>query len=434
MSFVGTHRALLSSALPGWAEGFDAWYDYTVPRGTPLLGFPPATDTHSSSIYALTSSGNYQSFAANVPTRTNLGLQTVPTRTNLAVYSNDTTNANWSVTASSKTTGQADFIGGTGAALVTADGTSSSHSMSAAQTTGVSYTNGTTYTISRIVKPGTQTLLQLTGAFSAFGGSQYANFSLTGSGSVSASAGLTSSGVQALAGGWYRIWITLAATATVGTGGGVVGFISSGSDTRLPTNTLATNYTDFGAQVEAASFPSPLIVTAGTSATVNGNQQVIGLTGLLGSGVSGFVQLNQIAPAVSGYSARIFEINDGTGSNFIRLGDNSSGAMQTNITTGGVDQGSVTGALGSFAPGLLTVVFAFGPNYNKFRIVGGADTIADTTVSWPTVTQMGVGGRGFDTSRNNYQQDRKFALKFGPASQATFDAAYAAAQLAAASP
>ena len=255
MAFVGTRRALLGgSSLPRWAAGFDLWYNYQVPQGSYALGFPPATDTHSSTINALTPAGTYQGFAANVPVRTGLGLQTVPTRTNLAVYSTDTTNANWTVSAASKTTGQTDFLGGTGAALVTADGTSASHSMSAAQTTGLTYTNGTTYSLSRIVKPGTQTLLQLSGPFAAFGGSQYANFSLTGAGSITASAGLTSSGVQALAGGWYRIWVTLPATATVGAAGGVIGFISSGSDTRLPTNSLATNYTDFGAQVEAAAF------------------------------------------------------------------------------------------------------------------------------------------------------------------------------------
>ena len=434
MAFVGTHRALLSSSIPGWAKGFDSWYDYTVPRGTPLLGFPPATDTHSSSIYALTSSLNYQSFAANVPTRTNLGLQTVPTRTNLCFYSTDYSNANWVTTFSSKTTGQADFIGGTGAALITADGSSNVHFISGNNSSSISYTSATTYTFSRFVKAGTQSLLQLTAPSPAFGTGQYANFSLSGAGSVTASLGLVSSGIQALANNWYRIWIVVTATSTASSTSGSIIFIASGADGRAPTNTLATNFTDFGGQVEVGTFPSPLIVTAGTSATVNGNQQVIGLTGLLGSGVSGFVQVNMLQPD-PGANVGILNIYDGTQNNrMLLLWQTGSNQLVMSSTAASVAGTNVTES-GGFTSGVATIAFAFGPGYMNFRRVGKAANTAQTGNTFPTgMNVSSLMGRGSDAGANSYGRTQKLAFKFGPANQASLDAAFAAAQLAAASP
>ena len=50
--------------------------------GQRFLNFPPGVDTHAQAINALNSGGSYLSYPANVPVRTDLGLQTVPTRTN----------------------------------------------------------------------------------------------------------------------------------------------------------------------------------------------------------------------------------------------------------------------------------------------------------------------------------------------------------------
>ena len=401
-----------------WAKGADLWYDFTKKANG-------ITDTHADTIYAARADGLYLPYAANVLTRDSNGLQTVPTRTNLVLRSTDASNAEWVSSNATHTAGQADLLGGTGAGLITGSGGAAAAYSAPNGVTAISYTNTTVYSFSRFVKAGTQTLVQLTAPSTAFGTGQYANFNLT-TAAVVGSAGLTSSSITAFAGGWYRLTITLPATATTTSiNGGILAFINAAGDTRLPNFTGTTTFTDFGAQVEVGAFSSPLIVTTSAAVTVNGNQQVIsGLGTQLAVGVAGIVQVNQIAPAVSGYAARWLEFSDGTGSNFARLSDNTSGAFQTNVTAATVDQGSVTGAGGTFVVGVTTIAFAFGSNFNKFRIVGGADTTADTSVTWPALTQLAIGGRGFDTSRNNYQFAKKLALKFGPQNATTFDEWY----------
>lgn len=412
---------------PAWAAGADMWEDFVANSGS----LPTPTDTHAATIYAPNAAGVYLPFAANVLTRTDLGLQTVPTRTNLALYSTDASNAEWVSSNATHTAGQADLLGGTGAGLITGSGGAAAAFSAPNGVTAISYTNTTVYSFSRFVKAGTQTLVQLTAPSTAFGTGQYANFNLT-TGAVVGSAGLTSSSITTFAGGWYRLTITLPATSTtLSINGGILAFINAAGDTRLPNFTGTTTFTDFGAQVEVGAFSSPLIVTTSTAATVNGNQQVIsGLGTQLAVGVAGIVQF--VLPGGTLNSSRIFEFDDGSGTNRA-FGVADTVAISVQMTAAGAYQGAVVPlGIPATAGTLYTLAFSFSTNYINARLVGQAAVSADVLATWPVMDRLQIAGGDGNAGRNSYQFTRKLALKFGPQDATTFAAMYDKAVLAAA--
>lgn len=189
-----------------------------------------------------------------------------PQRTNLCVQSQNTADANWGAALATKTsTANADPFGTSTALLLTSNGASGAHYISAGGT-AISYTTGLAYTFSCYVKAGTQSLVQLTGPGSSFGVAQYANFDLS-AGTVTATAGGTAT-ITPVPGGWYRITFTATANATSSANAGTVAFISLSSATRLQTNTLATDFYVIGWQLEQAASASGYIPTSGSAVTV----------------------------------------------------------------------------------------------------------------------------------------------------------------------
>jgi hypothetical protein len=113
------------------------------------------------------------------------------------------------------------------------------------------------------VKAGTTNRVQFTGNGVVFGTALYANFLLTGNGSVTASSGGTGN-ITPLANNWYRISFAAVCPTSASSAGGVLGFISSGTDTRLPIFTTSDSIYVSGWQVEAVTYattPAPYVAT-----------------------------------------------------------------------------------------------------------------------------------------------------------------------------
>jgi hypothetical protein len=368
---------------PQWAQGFDAWYDYTKPQGSQLLAFPPATDTHSATVYAQSSSGVWQAIPANVPSRTDLGLQTVPTRANL-VANTDLSNAYWTLGAN-LARGASSTVGG----LPMWTFTSSAASLSFNRR-NIAVSSSTQYTYAY------WSAAQITtGSNVVVAQPSNTNYTLTG--------------IQ-IGSLWYY-----SVTFTVGA-----------SDTSLnvftgPVDAPAAATFTVGAPILVqAAFAGPPIPTTGSPATVNGNQQVINIGANAANGFGLIMQFNALDAAAQ--FKRIVGISDGTGNNAAVLyWDTGSGAPLQQVVTGAINQGNVLFP-GTNSTGLQTIVMVAGPNYSRGQKIGFAAATTDTTVTWPAgLTQLAIAGQGFATTDNMYMQTRRLAIRFGAANDAMFN-------------
>jgi len=234
--------------------------------------------------------------------------------------------------------------------------------------------------------------------------------------------------------GTYTLWIegpgsvAAAAGTAVGTG---FGSASTGVPVTFTLSAGGTvNLTVTGAptlvQVINKGFVLPPIYSA---ATVTGNQQVVDLTGRLGSGVAGWVKVYIKDPG-SGSIRFVSFTASGNGNEQIRIGHNA-GSMNFVVASGGVPTVDIT--LGPWTQGVQTIAFAASGSFAKARIVGGADTTARTTVAYPsTINLFGIGGFGTTHANNVYGLSKAASLRFGPVDATVFADVYAKAVLAAA--
>lgn len=260
----------------------------------------------------------------------------------------------------------------------------------------ISYTSGTTYTISRFIKASGANRIQITGPTTAFGSAQYANFYLDGDGSVSASAGCDA-GIKKCANGWYRVWISVAATSTTTAHNGASCHILSGAETRLPTLTFTGNegVLVWGSSVESAPFPSSYIATAGSSVTrsadivVNNASNVIPFSSWYNQVEGCLFTESKAAYNTATTARRIAEISDGSLNN--RWFHNIEGSAGNNVSifvnSGGVTQFSNASSLTSnefrkFASSVKT---------DGAYAIGGS-IATDATVTMPaSVNQLNIG-------------------------------------------
>jgi hypothetical protein len=429
---------VLFGGKPRWAIDMDLATDYTIGRDYQSVRgmFPLGVDTHSGEINSLAPSGIYQSFPANTPVRTGLGLQTVPTRTNSEFHSiNDYENAYWE-----KATGLVeveDFApdppNNTNclSKLSELAGTGSHHIH--ASTGRLTPVVSTVYTMSWVVNPtGGDRYVQLTFWLAGFGATAYCNFDLYDR-VYSAAAGISRAAITQLGNGDLLIEASAAATAT-GASGCQLAFVSGLGAAWAESYTVAPGSEEHlwigNCQIEAGAFASPPIYTTSAAVTVNGNQQVIsGLGTQLAVGVAGIVQINALQAGASG--VRALSINDGTGSNRLEITWDAS-AVNLICTTGGVSQAVVSLPTSTPSTGVITIAFAGTGNYVTGRIVGQSAASVDTTITWPVVDRLALAGVGNTVASNMYAFTRKLALKFGPQDASTFAAMYDRAVLAAA--
>lgn len=392
-----------------WAKGADLWYDFTKKANG-------ITDTHADTIYAAREDGLYLPYAANVLTRDSNGLQTVPTRTNLVLQSQDLTNAAWTAANASVA---ASVISGSVQGSTLQEITSSNGNGNRVQSTATfATTMASVYTATFDFVAGSSNFGGIVTTNTAAG----AIFNLTGDGSVvsTTGAGAVSAAIVKL-GSVYRaslVYTALSTSEKIGAG------VSDGTTyafSKYPSAASGTVYAG-NAQNELGAFASPPILTAGASATVNGNKPVISDLGTqLAVGVAGIVQVTPYGADLG--VARVIELNAGSADDRLFV-YNSGGNWTLRITTATVTQATIT--LGPITIGASqTIAFVGTEDYLMGQIVGQSAPTPDTTaVSWPVINRLAIGGQGYNAVGNGYQFTKKLALKFGPQDATTFDEWY----------
>lgn len=381
------------TGTPAWAAGLsasDLWLDFVNNRGQDngVWTTPAAkiTDTHAQSINAPATTGVYSAFAANVLTRTDLGMQTVPTAAQLLTSPRDFTDAAWVAVTCTKA------FTATGI-----DGVANSAS---------------TLTASGAAATVLQTVVSaaVSRTFSVFVKRR------TGTGTISISQdGVAWTDVTAQINASTYTRVTLTATQL----NPVVGF-------QITTSGDAIDV-DVGQLQTGAFATSPIYTTT----TVNGNQQVIDLTGRLGTGVAGLVQFNQLV-VPSGYAAKILQFNDGSATNRFRISI-EGGQYYLGVTSAGASLGNINiTPFVAAGVGIKTIAFACSNSYAMARLVNTSAPSSIAPAGFPAgMNSAGLGGDGYSVSNHNYQFTRKLALSFGPQDQTSFDAMYQRAVLAA---
>ena len=409
-----------------FCQGMDLCFDYTKGQGSPGLAFPPGTDTHSAVINAQSSTGGWQSFNANSPVITDLGIQTVPTRTNLLLRSQQFTNVQWIIGG----VAIADNVavapdGATTAATITPDNMLRTHRVHQDYTS-----TAAVYAVSFFVKANgySKVAIREDAVLGA-----YAAFDVSGSGSVlgTGGGGTPTGSISAQGNGWFRIVMTY--TGTAATNRPTLYVMDNGYTTGSPAAYLYIGDGTSGVfvwqgQLELGAFASPPILTSGSAATVNGNQQVVDLTGRLASGVGGIVQINVLFPETANTPI--------TFNNGISLGEAlrlvyNNGVLQWQTRTG---LGSYFGVdLAPASASTVTIAFASSENFLQARVVGQSQPTALTTEAYPSgLSKINIGGIGINSINTSYQLTRRLALRFGPQNATTFADLFAKAQILAA--
>ena len=416
-----------NGAAPAWAANVNLWWDATKTANINGFSFLTPTDTHASTIYAPNAAGVYAPFAANVLTRTDLGLQTVPTQAQLLSNPTDFTQASWNNTVG---------VTGTANAAVAPDGTttmtliteSSANSEHGKGISNASVTAGSTYDYVIYAQSNGRTNFIVRTNLVAAASFVNCGFLLSGAGSVTrAPAGYTLAIQRVGTSNTYMISVSGVADATASKL-----FTNDMLDVAPTTDGTPAYLGDgvsgvylWGGNLYVGAFAVPPILSA---ATVAGNQQVIDLTGRLGTGVAGLVQITpqQLGDA---NSPRIFTIDDGTGNNRFSI---FLGATQIVSfgTAGGVGQSGQVDTYNPPAGTPLTVAFAYASGFMAMRIVGRS-ALSNTAPTYPTGMNAYVAASSRSPTTNLYAFTRKLALSFGAQDQTSFDAMYARAVLAA---
>lgn len=302
--------------------------------------------------------------------------------TNIQTYSDTTSNAGWGVIGASKTAGQAGFIG-SDAMLSVCDGSSNVHQDYAPTQ---NFTSGTTYTFVRLIKPVSASRIQLTGPAGAFGTSQYANFGLTGPGSVLQAVGGTAR-IFARANGWYQLELTVAATTTASVSGGVLCAITSDTATRAPVNTSADSWLTQGAGNYAiAASCLPIIVTGASAATVTAADMRFTQPIPVDEDCAFWATCDFKAAAVSGQYQRLATYSNGTIVERLVLGRTDVGEL----SLVSVNSGAFTGSAGGSQAGAGRATVLFHRNAGSMK-GGGKNSSGVVTLGGSTPLALPTG-------------------------------------------
>ena len=306
------------------------------------------TFTRASSATYLDSDGILKTASTNEPRieydadGNRLGLLVEESRTNLESYSlvidanwgkSDTTITNNAITAPDGTTT---------ASLVKETTVTSSHRV---QGNGI-ISSGTTYTFSVYAKKKERSVFSIGGA-GLFGASEMPEFDVDNGVAYNGGTGNALVSIQDVGNGWYRCSVTYTATGT----SGYILQLHDSLKNAPPASASGFIYTGdgssgmyfWGAQLEAASFPTSYIPTSGSTATRSADVASIGVSefGYNQSEGTLFVQCQHFTTESGATSASAVALDDGSSSNRMWYYQNKG---QWIGSSGGVTQFSIHGS------------------------------------------------------------------------------------------
>jgi hypothetical protein len=349
---------------------------YTPTTTAPITNYIPALQTAASGVAR---------FDHNPITGESLGLLVEEQRTNLLTYSDDFSDAAWTKTRSSITANTIVAPDGTLTGDKLVEDTTASNTHVVAQS--VSYTSGTNYSFSLFAKAAERTSLSVQFPSGQFGASVTCSFNLSaGTVTVAISGTGTSATITAVGNGWYRC-VAISQATSSGTANTPI-LLENTPNNRVYTGNGYSGLYIWGAQVEAAAFPTSYIPTV--AATVTRNADAASMTGAnvtsWFSNAQGtlYAEVNPRALAVTSG----FQINDNTTSNRIRLATTSTSDQGT-ITTSGTAQATLDGGTPA-ANTSMKLAMSYAVNDFKLSLNGGT-AATDTAGTVPVVNQLQIG-------------------------------------------
>ena len=295
-----------------------------------------------------------------------------PQRTNTFVYSEDYSQTNWSknqITVSGNNIVSPD--GSVNASLITIS--SSIPYLAQFQT----LTTGNNYTISAFVKKGTNRWVRLAYVSS---GSNAVWFDLENN-VVGTQVGYSvSASIENYGNGWYRIINTITSNSSSG-----IAFLglSDANNGTSSTSGIGNTVYAWGLQVTQGDYPTSYIPTSGS--TVTRSQDVANNSGNadLFNDSEGVLYYEASALNDDVGSTRTLSISDGSGTNTLYTGYNSSSnVIQAQLVVGGVAQTNMLHTV-SDRTDFLKVAILYQNNNHKMYI-NGVEVLVDTSGSVPS--------------------------------------------------
>jgi hypothetical protein len=331
---------------------------------------------------------NVARFTHDPVTLESLGLLVEEQRTNLALRSEEFDSASWIKINGSVTANATVAPNGATTADKFVENTANGAHIAANETASV--TSGVSYTLSVFVKAAERTWVALFGSGTPFGTTAfYVNLA---TGAVGSSVGSPSNiVVQRFPDGWFRISCSMTAASTGAAGLQVRPATGDGGQIYQGDGT--SGLFAWGAQLEAGSFVTSYIPTAGT--TITRAADAVSITGANFSrwyrqdeGVFYGEAFNAISP-IGGAARRLFEVNNTTEAERLFCGFNGTTTIQTLMQDDNVIQTNFVQTVA--APvSIAKIAVGYKTNDTASSVNGGAVS-SDATCTIPTPTQMTIG-------------------------------------------
>lgn len=318
------------------------------------------------------------------------GLLVEEQRTNLLLRSEEFDNASWSKSRATVTANATTSPDGTADADKLVEDTTASNTHQVAQT--FSATSGTSYSFSVYLKAAERTW-----AFLQFSSNMFADVTARGAyinlstGVVGTTLGSPTVAVTNAGGGWWRVTMTAAATATASPAASI--YPATGDGGVFYTGDGTSGIYIYGAQLEAGAFATSYIPTVASQVTRTADVAAINAPNFASwynaSEGTFLVEADSFVNVTTAFAYRVAASSDGTGSNLIGP-FMYNGKWGGNVRVAGVDQCDLQQNASYTANTPAKVALAYKANDFAASVNGNA-ALTDTSGSVPTVDRLSIG-------------------------------------------